>query len=119
MAFNMLSMLPFDLHESGTSCSEKSSGADDVDFQELFREYFNDDNADLFTYTNSMAQLQAQALANSLPTGQGIRTAWHSDSGGSQQPFNHRCIEENLYLPTGVCCCMQVICLLELKVNHS
>eukprot|EP00804_Cyclotella_cryptica_P018862 CCRYP_006411-RB/>CCRYP_006411-RB protein AED:0.05 eAED:0.05 QI:587/1/1/1/0.5/0.33/3/415/404 len=48
-----------------------------------------------------MAQLQAQAMANSLPTGQGIRTAWHSESGGSQQPLKRTRIEENLYLPTG------------------
>ncbi|KAL7482805.1 hypothetical protein ACHAW6_008468 [Cyclotella cf. meneghiniana] len=80
---------------------QQSSGADDVDFQELFREYFSEDNADSFAYSNSMAQLQAQALANSLPTGQGIRTAWHSDSGGSQQQFKRSRIEENLYLPTG------------------
>lgn len=80
---------------------QQPSGADDVDFQELFREYFNDDNADSLAYSNSMAQLQAQAMANSLPTGQGIRTAWHSESGGSQQPLKRTRIEENLYLPTG------------------
>jgi PAS domain S-box-containing protein len=54
---------------------------------------------DSLGYNNPMVQLQAQAMGNALPTGQGIRTAFH---GGGQQPASKRSrIEENLYLPTG------------------
>ena len=79
----------------------KKQSADDVDFQELFREYFNEDQVEsTLGYTNQMAQLQqAAAMGSSLPTGQGIRTSFH---GGAQQPALKRSrIEENLYLPAG------------------
>jgi PAS domain S-box-containing protein len=82
------------------AAAHQQQSTDDLDFQELFREYFNED-PDTMGYSNpTMAQLQAQAatMGGTLPTGTGIRTAFH---GGGQQPAMKRSrIEENLYLPT-------------------
>lgn len=80
--------------------SSLKQSTDDLDFQELFREYFNEDTEAMGYSNPTMAQLQAQAaMGATLPTGTGIRTAFH---GGGQQPAMKRSrIEENLYLPTG------------------
>lgn len=84
-----------------TGANQQQTNVDDVDFQDLFREYFNEE---------PMAQLQAQAAMNtSLPTGTGIRTAFHGGTEQYQQqqqqqqqpPVKRSRVEENLYLSMG------------------
>jgi len=83
-----------------TAANQQQANVDDVDFQDLFREYFNEE---------PMAQLQAQAQAamnTSLPTGTGIRTAFHGGAEQHQQqqqqpPMKRSRVEENLYLSMG------------------
>ncbi|KAL7467680.1 hypothetical protein ACHAXS_007917 [Conticribra weissflogii] len=92
------------------------SGGDDIDLNEIFADYLNEDD-ETAQYS---ALAKAQAAANfGLPTGQGIKTAWHSGSlpimqganlgsNLTQQPAAKRSrAEENLYLPTGMSMGMQ------------
>jgi len=88
--------------------SANQQSGDDIDLSEIFADYFSEELGDPNQFTNVLAQ--QQAVANlSLPTGQGIKTAFHSgalpstrDATVDQQPEakRRRGAEENLYLPS-------------------
>ncbi|KAL7541902.1 hypothetical protein ACHAWF_007047 [Thalassiosira exigua] len=118
MANNFLQNMGMQMPMFAAANQQGGGGGDDVDLHDIFADYFNEENVNeqQLLLNNALQQQvqqqQQQQQQVSIPTGHGIKTAWHAGSlpamgtsvvgsNGMSEPAAKRSRGEELYLPAG------------------